>query len=242
MTEAPPPAGEDGGAHAHPHHTPLSTDADGVRAEPRRTGHRLLDMVLAGSAILISLVSLGVAIHLGHVQSRLVAANSWPFLQFASSGSIEKGLVSVGISNDGAGPALLKSIVVRYQGKPIRGFLELLQACCGLRQGVTKADLVEIGEDNESSLIGVVRAREQAVILTLRRTPTNADLWQRFSAARGQLTFEACYCSIVGDCWRSDLRTLDPRPVRACHSNPDDYHELGAGLDGDWTLPVLESK
>jgi hypothetical protein len=220
----------------------LSTDADGVRAEPRRTGHRLLDMALAGSAILISLVSLGVAIHLGHVQSRLVAANSWPFLQFTSSGSVDQGLVSVGISNDGAGPALLKSIVVRYQGKPIGGFVELLQQCCGLKQGVTKADLYDIGEENESSLIGVVRAREKAIILTLRRTPSNADLWQRFTAARRDITFEACYCSIVGDCWRSDLRTLDPQPVRACPSNPNDYHELGAGLDGDWSLPVRESK
>jgi hypothetical protein len=214
-----------------------------VRVEPPRTGHRLLDLAIAGSAILISLISLGVAIHLGHVQSRLVAANSWPFLRFASTGSIENGTqgVSVGISNDGAGPALLKSIVVRYEGKPVRGFVELLQACCGLRQGVTKADLGDIGLDEESSLIGVVRAREKVVMLKLVRTPSNVDFWQRFSAARGALTFQACYCSIVGDCWTSDLRTLAPKPVRSCHSDPNDYMELGAGLDGDWKLPVVES-
>ena len=52
-----------------PPHTPLSTDADGVRLEPHRTGHRLLDFAVAGSAILISLISLAVAIHLGQVQS-----------------------------------------------------------------------------------------------------------------------------------------------------------------------------
>jgi len=241
MTEAPPPP--DGGAHRP--HAPLSTDADGVRVEPARTGHRLFDLVLAGSAILISLVSLGVAVHLGHVQSRLVAANSWPFLRFTSTSSLsaENGtqVVSVGISNDGAGPALLKSIVVRYQGKPIRGFVELLQVCCGLRQGVTKADFDEMGVDEESSLIGVVRAREKVTMLTLRRKASNADLWQRFSAARGALTFQACYCSIVGDCWTSDLRTLDPKPVRSCRSDPNDYLELGSGMDGDYKLPVTES-
>jgi hypothetical protein len=150
-------------AEVHLPHSPVSADPDGVRLEPRRTGHRLLDFAVAGSAILISLISLGVAIHLGQVQQRLVAANSWPFLQFASSYNIEDGkqVVSIGISNDGAGAAILKSLVVRYQGKVIRGYVELLQACCGLRQGVTKTDVGEnIGVGQESSLIGVLRARE----------------------------------------------------------------------------------
>lgn len=229
---------------AHPPHTPLSADADGVHLEPRRTGHRLLDFAVAGSAILISLISLGVAIHLGQVQSRLVAANSWPFLHFASSYDIENGqqVVSVGISNDGAGAAILKSLVVRYQGKVIRGYVELLQACCGVPQGVTKADVGDnIGLGRESSLIGVLRAREQVTMLKLVRTSSNVELWQRFSAARGALTFQGCYCSIVGDCWTSDLRTLDPTPVRSCHRDPSDYLELGAGLDGDWRLPVAEN-
>jgi hypothetical protein len=228
----------------HPPHTPLSADAEGVRLEPRRTGHRLLDFAIAGSAILISLISLGVAVHLGQVQSRLVAANSWPFLQFASSYGIENGaqVVSVGISNDGAGPAILKSLVVRYQGKVIRGYVELLQACCGLRQGVTKADVGDnIGLGQESSLIGVLRAREKVTMLKLLLSRSNVDLWQRFSAARGAITFQACYCSIVGDCWSSDLQTLDPTPVKSCHRNASDYLELGAGLDGDWKLPVVES-
>jgi hypothetical protein len=226
-----------------PPHTPLSTDADGVRLEPHRTGHRLLDFAVAGSAILISLISLAVAIHLGQVQSRLVAANSWPFLQFASSSSSQNGTqsVAVGISNDGAGAAILKSLVVRYQGKVIRGYVELLQACCGLRQGIAKADLDRIGPLEESSLIGVLRAREKVTMLALVRSSSNVELWQRFSAARGALTFQACYCSIVGDCWTSDLKTLDPTPVKSCHRDPSDYLELGAGLDGDWKLPVVDS-
>jgi hypothetical protein len=228
-----------------PPHSPLSADPDGVRLEPRRTGHRLLDFAVAGSAILISLVSLGVAVHLGQVQSRLVAANSWPFLRFTSTYDTENGAqaVSVDISNDGAGAAILKSLVVRYQGKVIRGYVELLQACCGLPQGVAKADVVgdNIGLSLESSLIGVVRAREKVTMLKLERNSSNVELWQRFSAARGALTFQGCYCSIVGDCWTSDLHTLDPKPVKSCHKDPSDYLELGAGLDGDWKLPLVES-
>jgi hypothetical protein len=215
-----------------------------VRLEPRRTGHRLVDMAIAAAAILISLSSLGVAIHLGQVQQRLVAANSWPFLEFASYSSIDPNgaqLVSVGISNDGPGPAVLKSLVVRYRGTPIRGWVELLQLCCGLERRVTKERTAGLGVAEESRLVGVVRAREKATLLALTRTPGTADLWQRFSAARGDLTFDACYCSIVGDCWRSDLHTLDPQRVAACHAGASDYLEMGAGLDGNWELPVAGS-
>jgi hypothetical protein len=242
VAAAPPPEH----AHEAPPHTPLSADADGVRPEPRRTGHRLLDLAIAGSAILISLISLGVAVHLGQVQQRLVAANSWPFLTFESSSSSANGeqLVTVGIANDGAGAAILKSIVVSYQGKVIRGWVELLEACCGLPAGLNKEQLAKVGVREESSLIGVLRPREKLAMLTMVLTSDNVQLWQRFSAARGSLTFDACYCSIVGDCWRSDLHTLDPTPIKpaACKAGPSDYLELGAGLDGDWKLPVIESR
>jgi hypothetical protein len=241
----PPPSAETPAAGEHPPHAPLGVEGEGMRLEPRRTGHRMVDLAIAAAAILISLSSLGVAIHLGHVQQRLVAANSWPFLEFesySSSGANRPQVVSVGISNDGAGPAVLKSLVVRYRGIPIRGWVELLQECCGLKRGITKDDLGEdLGMAEESRLVGVVRSREKATLLALTRTSANTDLWQRFSAARGELTFDACYCSIVGDCWHSDLRTLDPQPVAACHAGASDYLEMGAGLDGDWKLPVAGS-
>jgi hypothetical protein len=63
---------------------PVNTGAEGVHAEPKRTGHRLLDLSIAVSAILISLTSLAIAIHHGRVQQKLVATNSWPFAAYLS--------------------------------------------------------------------------------------------------------------------------------------------------------------
>src|SRR6185312_11240179 len=106
---------------------PVSTHADEVHAEPRKTGHHFLDLAIAFSAILISLTSLGVAIHHGHVQQRLVAANSWPFLRFDFDNSRADGggqTVTYSIMNSGVGPAVLKSFGVEYQGKRARGFVE----------------------------------------------------------------------------------------------------------------------
>jgi hypothetical protein len=48
---------------------PLQTSAEGVHAEPRKTGYHFADLTIAGSAILISLISLVVAIQRGHVHS-----------------------------------------------------------------------------------------------------------------------------------------------------------------------------
>lgn len=107
-----------------------------MHAEPRKTGHRLVDFSIALSAIVISLISLTVAIHHGRVQERLVAANSWPFLFWSTSiDQDESGQrFSIYIANSGVGPALLKGLIVRHAGKPVRGWVELLQECCGVER------------------------------------------------------------------------------------------------------------
>ena len=221
---------------------PVKSGADDVHAEPRKTGHHFLDLTIAFSAILISLVSLGVAIHHGHVQQRLVAANSWPFLRFDFDNSRAEGgqLVTYSIINSGVGPAVLKSFVVDYQGKPMHGFVELLQACCGMPHDVDINGLLDLGFRGENRPIGVIRASDQLVLFRFFRNPANIAMLDGVAAARERVKFRACYCSIVGECWFSDLRSLDPQPVEACKASPDDYVEFGAGLDQFERLPALK--
>src|SRR5688572_16303230 len=100
---------------------PANTGAEGVHAEPKRTGHRLLDLSIAVSAILISLTSLAIAIHHGRVQQKLVAANSWPFLTALTSNDFGEGqqTFSLMILNSGVGPAKLGKRAVGYAGRPV---------------------------------------------------------------------------------------------------------------------------
>src|SRR5690349_4087635 len=222
---------------------PVNTGADEVHAEPRKTGHHFLDLTIAFAAILISLISLGVAIHHGHVQQRLVAASSWPFLRFDFDNSRAEGggqLVTYSIINSGVGPAVLKSFTVDYNGKHVRGFVELLQACCGMARDMEINKLLALGFRGESRPIGVIRARDQVVLFRFFRTPENVAMLDGVAAARDRVKFRACYCSIVGECWVSDLRSLDPEPVEACKAQPDDYLEFGAGLDEYERLPEIK--
>jgi hypothetical protein len=222
---------------------PVNTRADDVHAEPRKTGHQFVDLAIACSAILISLISLGVAIHHGHVQQRLVAANSWPFLRFDFDNSRAQGggqTVTYSIINSGVGPAVLKSLIVDYTGKRAHGFVELLQTCCGMPHGIDINGLLPLGFLGESRPIGVIRARDQVVLFKFFRNPANIAMLDGIAAARDVVKFRACYCSIVGECWVSDLRSLDPQPVEACKASPDDYVEFGAGLDDYERLPEIK--
>lgn len=220
---------------------PVKAGVEGVHVEPRRTGHRLLDLSIAASAILISLVSLAIAIHHGRVQQKLVAANSWPFLTWLTSNDFADGrqTFTLMLLNSGVGPAKLERLVVRFDGKPVRGWVELLQACCGLSPDFTLQDFQEIGFVSGGRAKGIIRANQPVELLRLARLPDRPQIWERFGAARLELSFDACYCSIIGECWQSDLETLDPRSVGECEASPDDYLEVGAGLD-DAPLPVIE--
>jgi hypothetical protein len=221
---------------------PVNTGAEGVHAEPKRTGHRLLDLSIAVSAILISLTSLAIAIHHGRVQQELVAANSWPFLTALTSNDFGEGqqTFSLMILNSGVGPAKLEKLVVRYDGKPVRGWVELLQACCGLPQDFKQSEFQDIGFVSGGRAKGIIRANQHVLLLRLARLPDRPQIWERFGASRLKLSFEACYCSIIGECWESDLQTLNPRSAQQCQVTPDDYIEAGAGFDDSPDLPVIE--
>lgn len=199
---------------------PVTVEAEGVRPEVRKTGHKWLDFIVAGSAILISLVSLSVAIHHGEVQERLVAANSWPFLQATTANRNEAGApeIRLGVNNGGVGPALLRSVRLIYQGRAVRNSDELLTACCG--GGAALNDLTS------SRLSGrVLAAGDRIAFLSLARTEANSAAWDRLNTARFRITYEACYCSVLGDCWRSDLAGLEPTAVASCPREPAAYTE-----------------
>jgi hypothetical protein len=219
---------------------PVNVHAEGVHPEPRKTGHRLVDFSIALSAIVISLISLAVAVHHGRVQERLVAANSWPFLIWNTS--IDQDArgqrFSIYVANSGVGPAILKGLVVRHRGKPVHGWIELLQQCCGVERQTT-LDPPSLGFFTGGQLKGVIAPGESRTLISLTRLPQNPQLWERLMAARLDLTFEACYCSIVDECWKSDLHTLEQARTAECQAGPDDYREFGAGFDEMSVLPTL---
>jgi hypothetical protein len=198
---------------------PVEVSADDINPRPRHTGHAWLDMALALSAIFISAVSLFVAIEHGKTERDLVAANSWPFLrEILSNGFDAQGSVAIGFSNGGVGPAKVHSFEVAYRGTPASSSLDLLRLCCGLPTGGADAVRTRLpnGFNYSTADETVIRPAEGNAVLIVRRSPQAPDVPDRFAAALKDITFRACYCSVLDECWQSDLRSTRTRPVKAC--------------------------
>lgn len=198
---------------------PVQTSVDDVHAHPHKTGHSWTDLAIALSAIAISVISLFVAIEHGRTEEKLVAANSWPFLTFQSTkNGLEAGtrIITLSLKNSGVGPARVQWVKVSLDGVSIRGGADLMSRCCGVPIGTTE-DQVRKGLVTKNQPVGVLPAREGVDILAWRELPRNAATWAKLDTARHRLKMEACYCSVLDECWTSDLTpTAQPHHVEQC--------------------------
>ena len=189
----------DGETHAHAH--------------SHKTGHGWVDMVVAFSALFVSVVSLGVAVMHGHTMDRLVAANSWPMVQYSWGGAAVPGYQAMEVLNAGVGPAKIESAELVWKGVAYRKDVDFLKACCGLEAGPVKGV--------SSSVVPgrVLRAGERIPFLMVSWAD-NPELARALGQvlARHDLKLDICYCSIFGECWKDDLTrfNLEPKPIKAC--------------------------
>jgi hypothetical protein len=207
---------------------PMHVDGGEAHAHPHATGRPKLDLVIAISAIFISAVSLFVAIEHGKTERDLVAANSWPFLRRILDNSYGGGAdVAIGVSNGGVGPAKLKSLEVFFDGAPVTSDLDLLRHCCGLRNETIKAQLPPGGIYRSVADETVLRPGEDNAVLRISRPKTGSQVAERLSEGLLRVTFRACYCSVLDECWRSDLRSTRTQAVRACPAPDHPFDPLG---------------
>ena len=167
----------------------------------------------------MSLLSLLIALKHGMIMNNLVAANSWPLLQFTSNntGPDDDLLLTLDVENAGIGPAIVKRFSVEYGGKPYTNQFELLRDCCGYV--VTTVDPTKSGKDVPLVRFvegQVIRSGETITYLKMPFSDQYAESWRKLDRARFGLTFDACYCSVLGDCWESDLIGVEPTPVKQC--------------------------
>lgn len=205
---------------------PVHTSVDDVHAHAHRTGHGFVDLAIALSAIAISLISLFVAIEHGRTEERLVAASSWPFVTFrTSSNGLRPGgrVIDLRLENSGVGPARVRWLRMWLDGRPVRDRAELMGRCCGVPAG-TGEQQVGRGLVSQNPPVGVLPARDGVDLLAWRELPGDPATWRRLDGARHRLRTQACYCSVLDECWNSDLTaTAEPAPVRRCDPIPDGY-------------------
>jgi hypothetical protein len=189
--------------------TPLTESLSNMEATPeveahphRHTGHRKLDLVLAISAFLISLVSVLLGIENAVAMRQLVASNSWPFVNVGVSNGNPTGgdALDLVIQNKGVGPAKIETLEVFYDGKPMPGANALIQAMVG-RKPVPSV---------RSRVVGSVLSAKESVnfLSVVQQSVAPSDLHQLASLS-SRIAIRTCYCSAFDECWVLD-RTISP--------------------------------
>ena len=183
----------------------MDVDAEHPHVHHHKTGHRLIDFAVPLAALFISLLSIGIAYHHGHIMQelveqneRLVQANSLPHVTLEVRDPVDdKGLAQLNFvaMNSGVGPAEIRSVEVFLDGKPVRDSRELLLRCCNL----------DTREYRRAPLEGVMlRPGESRLYLAVDSRPLiGRDAFDRVYRAwtDDRISTRVCYCSVFNECW-----------------------------------------
>jgi hypothetical protein len=183
-------------------------------------------LIIGGSALLLSLVSLAIAVlhgqtmeSMAHANAQLVQANSWPFLQVTTGNQGDNGekVIGLTVKNAGVGPAKIYSSELRYKGAVIHDWEKFLGACCNV-PGTSKLSFSSSSHAN----LNVVRAGEAVNILLVPGSDKNQLAWNKLNVARHDVSFKICYCSVFDECWTTNGQTLSPSPVKTCAAKEEE--------------------
>ncbi len=172
------------------------------------------DLLIATCALLISGVATAASLWQSHVVAQQLGAQVWPYVAFSETYGDQR--VQLSAENDGLGPAVMRSVVVRVDGKPKRSLIDVLRALIPHRG---KPQHIHAGVDMTSAAAGsVLRAGASVAFLTVSG---GGSLPREIGPQLKRLTLSACYCSIEGDCWVVDESRADPARVASCPPEPD---------------------
>jgi hypothetical protein len=160
------------------------------------------EMIVAFSALMIGIVTAFTSIYSAYVDRTYARASVWPRLEIFRSFS--QGAFSYGVDNNGTGPAIIKYARIKYEGKPIKEWVD-----------------VPAFKDIRQSYIGnrTLPAQKSISPVVYKGENTGAIL-----QADKSISIELCYCSIYDECWVID-RENKPLAVEQC-SIPDNQKFL----------------
>jgi hypothetical protein len=189
------------------------------------TGHRWLDIVLAVSAMFVSVISLIVAIEHGRTMERMaeantkmVEANSWPFVEFDTHNVDEQGKPEFRfvLTNAGIGPARIQTFEMWFDGKPMASIYDIFDACCRSadaqsrqREGTT---YISLG----TAAPNILRAGDHENFFTMTWDKDAENIAAKFNEGRVKITTRTCYCSVFDECWVSSGLTTQATKVPSC--------------------------
>lgn len=178
------------------------------------------DAVAAIIASLVGLLALVVAAYTAYIQRytaniqlEQVRAQVWPYL-ISGNNDLDQSLTVI---NKGMGPAIVRSVQLRINGKPQPDWNHVLAVL-----GMPPHQFIQTTINHE-----VLTPGEQMQIIRFQ----DKDRWGHFhDAALGRMSLDICFCSTLDECWVSSDKNLiglpsmpiqtEVRPVDQCPRLP----------------------
>ena len=172
---------------------------------PEQTETRRASRYDAVIATLVGFCALCVSAYTAHVQRQQVRAAVWPILEFDTSNAPD---IHFTLANKGVGPAIIRHVIVKVDGQPVRNWKEALGRILGPGEHLL----------SESDMRGhVLAAGESMTVFTPRDAENNLlnfdksnPLWVKMNKDRGRVAVEICYSSTLGECWTLHATGLTP--------------------------------
>ncbi len=181
-----------------------------------------LELLVAASAVFISLASFWLAWKQTSAMDAQVKAMSWPYLQLRSGNydiDSEQRVLSLSLENAGVGPTRVAWLELAYDGTPVGNFVELVDACCSGPEDnpVPLTQLSAVTGDPSPTLIP---ADSDETVFRVEHRPSYDAFWNALDRARWKISARACHCSILGQCWITGFEA-EPAAVKACPPAPE---------------------
>jgi hypothetical protein len=185
-----------------------------------------LDFLIGIAALVVSAVAAGASAYQTYVIGQQYQASVWPYLELvgSASGSATSGTTSfdLTIRNVGLGPALIRSTVFTRNGKAIVDKPNESAVYVALAPEVRLATSEaahsgkRLSANNTFSSLNagdVIPAGDHLDFLHVEGTLAAHTL-----AASRQFDLAICYCSLLGRCWRVQLKapSTAPQDVHSC--------------------------
>ena len=159
------------------------------------------EMIMAVSALLVSLVTAAATIHSAYTSRAYARASLWPSLGGGVSYN-ENGFRFL-MMNRGTGPAIIQSMRVQYDGKPMQSWQQLLEQFDPKFSG-------SWGSSFASRI--TLPANQMLDALTVR----DKKLARQMYDASDKLKVDICYCSVFDECWITSDVLQQNQPVAQC--------------------------
>jgi hypothetical protein len=190
---------------------------------PHGTGMRWLDITLGVSATIVSLVSLWLGLHSAHSMEKLVAANSYPYVELSRSATQttplpgtdhKRNMVEYILVNNGVGPARVEWVEFSFKGKPVADLSGLLEACC---RKELEMDKHISGMNRRGGITGaLIRPGASVAMFTWNEQSEPSAAFDALHRQMRDIDFKTCYCSVFDECYTRVYSEEKPQAVKQC--------------------------